>query len=171
MRYNNFQEAVKKILLFLLLIMPIYLSLSLYFLDKNYFICPIEYKGDAVIRCDSRGEGFFAARRNGKRIHEGIDLFAETGSPVLACRSGIIIAARKSRGMGNFIIIRHPGNIITIYGHLSRIYVQRNAFVRQGEVIGSVGKTGNANYADIQPHLHFEVRKDGIPQDPSEYLE
>jgi len=162
---------MKKILLFLLFIMPFYLSVSLYFLDKDYFRSPIEYKGDAVIRCDSRGEGFFAAKRNGNRAHEGIDLFAEIGSPVLACRSGIIIAARKNRGMGNFIIIRHPGNIITIYGHLSKMYVHRNGFVRQGEVIGSVGKTGNANYADIQPHLHFEVRKNGVPQDPLEYLE
>jgi len=162
---------VKKTLLFLLFILPVYLSLSLYFLDKNYCLCPIEYKHDVVIRYDSRGEGFFAARRNGNRLHEGIDLFAQIGSPVLACRSGIIIAARKSKGMGNFIIIRHPGNIISIYGHLSNIYVQKNAFVRQGEVIGTVGKTGNADYPDIQPHLHFEIRKNGIPQDPLEYLE
>ncbi|PIP20260.1 MAG: hypothetical protein COX40_05715 [Candidatus Omnitrophica bacterium CG23_combo_of_CG06-09_8_20_14_all_40_11] len=162
---------MKKILLFLLLIMPIYLLVSLYFLDKNYFLCPIEYKQDAVIRCDSRGEGFFGSSRNGNRTHEGIDLFAEIGSPVLACRSGIIVAARKNRGMGNFIIIRHPGNIITMYGHLFRIYVNKNAFVRQGEVIGSVGKTGNANYRDIQPHLHFEIRKNGVPQDPLEYIE
>jgi len=104
-------------------------------------------------------------------VHEGIDLFAEIGSPVLACRSGRIIAARKNRGMGNYIIIRHPGNIITVYGHLFRIYVYKNAFVRQGQVIGSVGKTGNANYRDIQPHLHFEIRKNGIPQDPLVYLE
>jgi len=162
---------MKRILLFLLIVMPIYLSGSLYFLDKNYFLCPIEYKGDAVIRCDARGEGFFASRRNGNRVHEGIDLFAEIGSPVLACRSGIIIAARKNRGMGNYIIIRHPGHIITVYGHLSKMYVHKNAFVRQGQVIGSVGKTGNANYRDIQPHLHFEIRKNGIPQDPLDYLQ
>jgi len=162
---------MKKILLFLLVIMPVYLSVSLYFLDKNYFLCPIEYKQDAVIRCDSRGEGFFAARRNGNRVHEGIDLFAEIGSPVLAARSGRVIAARRSKGMGNFVVIHHPGNIITIYGHLHRIYVHKNAFVHQGEIIGAVGKTGNANYRAIQPHLHFEVRKDGIPQDPFEYLE
>src|SRR3989338_5357935 len=117
---------MRKILLFLLLVMPIYLSLSLYFIDKDYFLCPIEFKGDAVIRCDSRGEGFFDAKRNGNRVHEGIDFFAEIGTPVLACRSGRIVAARKNRGMGNFIIIRHPGNIISIYGHLSKIYVSRN---------------------------------------------
>ena len=168
---------MKKILLFLLFIMPIYLSVSLYFLDKNYFLCPIEYKGDAVIRCDTRGEGFFAARRNGNRLHEGIDLSAEIGTPVKACRSGRVIVSRiitnkdKKTGSGNYVIILHPGGITTTHGHLLEVYIRKNYLVRQGEVIGRVGKTGNANYADIQPHLHFEVRKDGIPQDPLEYLE
>jgi len=162
---------MKKALLFLLLAMPVYLSVSLYFTDKNYFLCPIEYNGNAVIRCDSMGEGFFAARRNGSRVHEGVDLFAEIGTPVFAARSGRVIAAGISRGMGNFIIIRHPGNIITLYGHLQRIYVHKNSFVRQGEIIAAVGKTGNANYRAIQPHLHFEVRENGIPRDPLEYLE
>jgi murein DD-endopeptidase MepM/ murein hydrolase activator NlpD len=162
---------MKKILLFLLLVLPVLLFISLYFLDKSYFLCPIEYKGDIIIRNDSRGNGFFAAERNGRRVHEGIDLFAEINKPVMAARSGMVIAATKSRGMGNYIIVRHSGNIMTIYGHLSKVYVHRYEFVRQGEVIGSVGRTGNANYLDIQPHLHFEVRKGGIPQDPLEYLQ
>jgi murein DD-endopeptidase MepM/ murein hydrolase activator NlpD len=162
---------MKKILLFLLILLPIYLLVSLYFLDKDYFLCPIEYKRDVLIRSDSRGDGFFAAERSGRRLHNGIDLFAEIGTPVMASRSGIVIAAKHTRGMGNYVIIRHPGNIITIYGHLLRIYISQNNFVRQGEVIGAVGKTGNANYRDILPHLHFEVRKDGIPEDPLEYLE
>lgn len=162
---------MKKVLLLLLVILPIYLLISLYFLDKDYFICPIEYKGNILIRCDSRGDGFFASPRNGNRIHEGIDLFAKIGSPVLAARSGQVIAAKKNRGMGNYIIIRHSDNLITIYGHLSRMYVTQNKFVRQGQIIGAVGKTGNANYHDIKPHLHFEVKKAGIPQDPFEYLQ
>ena len=161
---------MKKILLFLLTILPIYLLASLYFLDKDYFLSPIEYKRDIIIRSDSRGEGFFAADRNGKRVHEGIDLFAEVDTPVLASRFGIVISAKQNQGMGNYIRIKHFGNMITIYGHLSNIYVVKGQFVRQGQVIGSVGKSGNANYRDIQPHLHFEVRKNGIPQDPLPYL-
>ena len=85
--------------------------------------------------------------------------------------SRVITNKNKKTGSGNYVIIRHPGNISTLYGHLLEVYVKKNNLVRQGEVIGSVGKTGNANYADIQPHLHFEVRKNGIPQDPLEYLE
>jgi len=162
---------MKKIFLFLLIFLPIFLLASLYFLDKDYFLCPIEYKGDIVIRRDSRGDGLFAAERSGNRLHNGIDLFAEISTPVLAARSGIVTAATHNNGMGNYIIIRHPGNIITIYGHLSSIYVGKGNLIRQGDIIGAVGKTGNANYSAIQPHLHFEVRKDGVPEDPLEYLQ
>jgi len=162
---------MKKILLFLFIILPIYFLTSLYFLDKDYFLCPIEYKRDIIIRSDNRGNGFFGAERNGKRIHQGLDLFAEIGTPVLASRSGRVVAAAQNNGIGKFVIIKHPDSIATIYGHLSEIFVKKNQFVRQGEIIGSVGKTGNANFRDIQPHLHFEVRGNGVPQDPLEYLE
>lgn len=163
---------MKKALLFLLIALPPYLLISLYFLDKDYFLCPIEYIQDtAVIRCDGRGDGFFAAKRNGNRLHEGIDLHARIGTPVFAVRSGKVIAVNKNKGMGNYIVLRHPGSITTLYGHLFKIYARKGKLVRQGEVIGSVGKTGNANYRDIQPHLHLEVRKNGVPQDPMEYLE
>jgi murein DD-endopeptidase MepM/ murein hydrolase activator NlpD len=162
---------MKKIFLLLLITLPLYLSISLYFLDKKYFLCPIEYKWDLVIRCDGRGDGFFGAKRNGQRMHTGIDLLAQINTPVLASRSGKVISATQNKGMGKYIIIRHPNNFITIYGHLLAIYVVKNEFVRQGQVIARVGKTGNANFRDVQPHLHFEIRKDGIPQDPLEYLE
>lgn len=162
---------MKKIILVLVLIvLPAYIIISLYFLDKKYFLCPIEYQKDILIRSDNRGDGFFGADRSGKRLHEGIDLFAKVGTPVLASRSGRVSSAKKNRGMGNYVVIRHRGKIATLYGHLSKILVKKNQFVRQGEVIGLVGKTGNANFRDIQPHLHFEVRKNSIPQDPWEYL-
>lgn len=162
---------MKKALLFLCIVLPIYLFISLYFLDKDYFLCPIEYKSDIIIRSDSRGNGFFAAERKGNRLHQGIDLSAEIGTPVRASRSGRAQVAKYSRGIGNYIVIRHPGNITTLYGHLSQIYVSKGKFVRQGEVIGAVGKTGNAKFRGIQPHLHFEVRKESILQDPLEYLQ
>ena len=162
---------MKKILIFILIVLPVYLIVSLYFIDKDYFLCPIEYNKDIIIRSDSRGDGFFAAKRNGNRSHNGIDFLAEVGAPVLAVRSGRVVSATKNKGMGNYIIIRHPQGMITIYGHLSRLCVFKNDFVRQGDVIGEVGKTGNANYRDILPHLHFEVRQNGQPQDPMEYLQ
>lgn len=163
-------DSLKKIFLFSLILFPPYLLASLYFLDKDSFLCPIGYANDIVIRNDGRGDGFFAAKRSGNRMHQGLDLWADIGTPVLASRSGRVIAAKQNRGMGSFVIIRHPYNITTIYGHLSKIEVEANQFVRQGQIVGRVGKTGNANFSEIQPHLHFEVRKNNIPQDPLGYL-
>ena len=165
-----FKKAMRKILLVSLLLLTVYAAANYYFADKCYFLCPITYPGNPVIRCDSRGDGTFASSRNGNRMHQGIDLCAEIGTPVKAARSGMVIAAKTNRGMGNYVIIRHNLNLISIYGHLSRIFVTKNQLVRQGHIIGSVGKTGNARNPGIQPHLHFEIRKNGIPQDPSEYL-
>jgi murein DD-endopeptidase MepM/ murein hydrolase activator NlpD len=161
---------MKAILAVILIFFCIGLLCTFYFLDKEYFLCPIEYHGDIIIRNDARGEGSFASPRNGNRIHEGIDLFAKVATDVLASRSGKVLAATSNKGMGKYVVIRHRGGIKTIYGHLSEIKVRKGQFVRQGQLLGRVGKTGNANYRDIQPHLHFEIKKDGIPQDPLEYL-
>ena len=163
---------MKKILFIIFILLPVFLVISLSFVDKSYFLCPIEYKGGLFVRCDSRGDGFFGSQRSGKRLHEGIDLFAEIGTPVLAARSGRVIKSveQGKQGMGNFVVIRHFDGLITVSGHLSRVYVEKGAFVRQGQTIGEVGKTGNANYRDIQPHLHFEVREGGVPSDPIEYF-
>ncbi len=141
-----------------------------YFFDKNCIVCPIKYKGEIVIRADSRGNGLFGCGRNGNRLHEGIDLFADVGTPVLAARTGIVVAATQNRGMGKYIVIRHLNGLKTIYGHLSQIYVKNRTFAWRGQIIGAVGKTGNARYKMIGSHLHFEIRKDGIPQDPLTYL-
>lgn len=162
---------MKNVFLFLFVLLPIFIAINIYFLDKHYFLCPIEYRSNIIVRADSRGNGLFAAERRGNRLHQGIDLYAVVGTPVLASRGGRVIIAGKNQGMGNYIVMRHPGNILTLYGHLSKIYVSKGRFIRQGEVIGAAGKTGNANFYNIQPHLHFEIRKNSIPQDPLEYLE
>jgi len=161
---------MKKILLIILIVTAVFVFLGLARMDKQYFICPVEYNNDIIIRNDNRGDGLFAAQRSGNRMHQGIDLLADVGTPVLTARSGKVISATRNRGMGKYVIVRHRGNIITIYGHLSEIYVHKNEYVRQGQIIGSVGKTGNARPADMLPHLHFEIRKNGIPQDPLEYI-
>ncbi len=162
---------MRRLLLLLLILLPLYLFFSLSFTDKAYFLCPIDYKSTIVIRSDDMGDGLFASSRNGGRLHQGVDLFAEVGAPVRASRSGIVVQAERNKGMGNFVVIKHPGNLATVYGHLSEIYVRPRHFIRQGELIGAVGKTGNANYPGIQPHLHFEVRRGSLVQDPLEYLQ
>jgi murein DD-endopeptidase MepM/ murein hydrolase activator NlpD len=140
-------------------------------LDKHCFLCPIEYKRGIIIRSDRWGEGVFAAPRRGQRVHNGVDLFAEVGTPVLASRSGkVVIATNQEKGMGLYVVISHSGGLSTLYGHLSKILVEKNGFVRQGDVIGFVGKTGNADAPEMQPHLHFEIRNNGFLEDPLNYL-
>jgi murein DD-endopeptidase MepM/ murein hydrolase activator NlpD len=158
-------------LLFLYILLAAYVFISLAYLDKEYFICPTPCVRDYGIRDDSWGHGFFGARRgNGSRVHQGIDLLADKGAPVAASRSGWVIAARQSKGMGRYVIIRHRGGFVTIYGHLLQLTVRENQFVRQGQAVGFVGKTGNANIRAMHAHLHFEIRKDNVPVDPLEYL-
>ena len=152
---------------------PSYLSYQLYYLDKIFFFCPVECKRDTVIiRHDSYGSGDFLSNRSGSRKHNGIDLQAKFGAAVYAVRAGKVIRAQFHRGMGNFIELTHPpGGYVTIYGHLSKIEVRAGQLVRQGQKIGEVGKTGNANYRGVIPHLHFEIRRSGVPLDPMKFLE
>jgi murein DD-endopeptidase MepM/ murein hydrolase activator NlpD len=162
---------MKKIIVFFLAVLALYLAVSLYFLDKVYFLCPVEYPGEVIIRNDGYGNGYFGASRSGNRLHKGVDLFAAVGTPVFVCRRGRVISAQENKGMGKYVVIRHRGGLVTIYGHLSEIAVNKGKTLRQGDLLGRVGKTGNANLRNIQSHLHFEVRKDGRCQDPLEYLQ
>jgi len=160
----------KEFLFIILILICVVVFLGLTGTDKQYFICPIDYKSDIIIRNDNRGDGLFASSRNGRRMHKGLDLLADVGTVVCAAKSGKVVSATQNKGMGKYIIIRHRDNYITIYGHLSNIFVRKDDYLRQGQVIGSVGKTGNARAADILAHLHFEIRKNGVPQDPIEYI-
>lgn len=166
-------QRIASIFLFLLLVtFPLYLVYRLYALDRVYFFCPIEYKQDTVIlRHDAYGSGDFLAERSGQRRHNGIDLQARIGTDVYAARSGWVKEARFHKGLGNYVELAHSGGFTTIYGHLSRIAVREGRFVRQGEKLGEVGKTGNANQRGIIPHLHLEVRRSGDPLDPMQFLE
>ena len=160
---------MKKPLVFLLILVPVAIFVILYH-SRPYLICPVDYKDNIIIRSDGRGDGFFASHRNGRRLHLGVDLAAPLYAPVKAARSGKVISATANRGMGKYVIISHGRGITTLYGHLSAIDVVPAQRVRQGQVIGKVGKTGNARFSGIQPHLHFEIRQNGIYQDPLEYM-
>lgn len=166
-------QRIINIFLFLLLItFPFYLAYQLYYLDKVAFFCPIEYRqGTIMIRHDSYGSGDFLAERSGSRKHNGIDLWASMFTPVYAVRGGKVIAAKFHKGLGNYVELLHPGGYVTIYGHLSRLGVRENQIVRQAEIIGEVGKSGNAGYRGVIPHLHFEIWLKGALLNPMEFLE
>lgn len=143
---------------------------ELYFFNLHPFVSPLEIRAPLIIRNDSYGDGYFRARRSGGRPHTGIDLAAPIGTSVRSVKSGWVVVCRNSRGSGNFIEIYHKKGMVTVYAHLDTIKVRLLQRVKQGEVIGTVGKTGNANYKKMQAHLHFEIIQDGRRQDPLAWL-
>ncbi len=98
--------------------------------------------------------------------HPGIDLAAPTGSPVYACAPGKVTAVLFSNVYGNHIIIKHNDGNESLYGHLSKTIATLNQIVKAGTLIGEVGSTGMST----GPHLHFEIRKSGVPTDPQVFI-
>ena len=100
--------------------------------------------------------------QRGGNLHAGIDFGAPIGTPVYVARSGSVIAAGAASGFGQWVKLRHPGNITTVYGHISRWTVTVGQAVQAGQLIAYSGNEGRST----GPHLHFEVRVDDIAVDP-----
>ncbi|MGC8734169.1 MAG: murein hydrolase activator EnvC family protein [bacterium] len=100
------------------------------------------------------------------RFHSGIDIGAPYGAPIYAAENGKVILASWYDGYGYCIIIDHGDGVSTLYAHCSSIIVKQGQYVSKGQVIGYVGSTGNST----GPHLHFEVRINGNPVNPFNYL-
>ena len=101
-----------------------------------------------------------------RRLHTGVDLNATSGTSIRAAGDGVVVSAGWLGGYGNATIIDHGGGVATLYGHQSAILVREGQEVKRGQVIGRVGCTGSCT----GPHLHYEVRINGNPVDPSPYL-
>ncbi|MFM9941222.1 MAG: M23 family metallopeptidase [Hyphomicrobiaceae bacterium] len=101
-----------------------------------------------------------------RKQHTGVDFVGPIGEPVLAVAAGVVIEALYKSQNGNFVAIRHRGGLSTTYSHLSRITVKAGDCLERGQVIGHVGSTGLV----AEPHLHFEVLKDGVFVDPAPLL-
>lgn len=101
------------------------------------------------------------------RMHYGVDLGAPAGAPVRAARAGTVSYAGSGyRGYGKLVILDHSDGYQTLYAHNSRLMARKGKKVAAGQIIAHVGATGNAT----APHLHFEIRRHGRPQDPALYL-
>ena len=100
------------------------------------------------------------------RMHKGQDIGAPTGTPIKAAKAGRVIKAGGGGGYGNLTLVDHGGGIVTAYAHQSRFAAGEGAQVQTGQVIGYVGSTGNST----GPHLHFEVRVNGVQRNPRPYL-
>ena len=101
-----------------------------------------------------------------KQFHNGLDMAAPGGSPILAAYDGEVVAADYSATMGNYVMINHGDGLITIYMHASALEVSKGQVVVRGEEIAKVGTTGRST----GNHLHFSVRKDGSYVNPWNYF-
>jgi lipoprotein NlpD len=101
------------------------------------------------------------------RDHDGIDMAAPIGTPVYAAAAGVVIyAGDQVRGYGNMVVVRHNDGMVTVYAHNSVLLAHSGDVVGVGQEIARVGETGRST----GPHLHFEVRREGNPQDPMKFL-
>lgn len=112
----------------------------------------------------------FGMRRDpfgrGSKFHNGIDIAGAYGTPVYATASGQVINASYRGGFGNLVIIRHGYGFETYYAHLSGFAVSTGQWVKRGQVIGYMGRSGTAT----GPHLHYEVHVNGVAVNPYRYL-
>jgi murein DD-endopeptidase MepM/ murein hydrolase activator NlpD len=100
------------------------------------------------------------------KFHEGMDIAAQTGTPVVAPADGVVMKAGFSTGYGNMVEISHGYGLKTVFGHNSRLNVKAGQRVKRGDVISYVGDTGSST----GPHLHYEVRVNGLPVNPVKYM-
>jgi murein DD-endopeptidase MepM/ murein hydrolase activator NlpD len=99
-------------------------------------------------------------------LHTGVDISAPTGTPVRAAADGVVLYATWMSGYGRIVVLDHGSGYQSLYAHLSRFAVVPGQEIRQGDRIGYVGSSGRAT----APHLHYEVRMNGIPRNPSRFL-
>ena len=104
---------------------------------------------------------------NGQRaFHEGIDFMAEYGTPILAAAGGVVVYSDFHPQYGNMVEIDHGNDLVSRYAHASKRLVKAGDVVLSGAKIAEVGRTGRATGT----HLHFEVRHNGVPQNPTQFL-
>lgn len=124
----------------------------------------------SIIPTDGWVTSHFGPRKShyAKRVkmHEGIDIGARAGTPIVSTADGVVIFSGKKPGFGNFIKIRHGYGVETIYAHAKKLFVRAGKKVKRGDLIAAVGSTGYST----GPHVHYEVRINQVPVDPLYYI-
>lgn len=134
--------------------------------DRLEHVPAIQPVSESKLRQMASGYGYRVDPIYGtKRLHEGMDFSAPIGTDIYATGRGRVIFAGWKSAYGNLIEIDHGYNYVTRYAHLSKINVRQGQTVERGEKIGEVGNTGKST----GPHLHYEVRLRGAPQNPVNY--
>jgi murein DD-endopeptidase MepM/ murein hydrolase activator NlpD len=130
---------------------------------REGFVWPVQHPELYI----SSGYGHRRSSGGSGRIHKGVDLICPKGTPVRAAANGKVTDSERSGAYGEIIVVEHEGNMSTAYAHLTDRFVEVGTEILQGDIIGTVGDTGNAS----TDHLHYEVRVGGQPVDPDAYLQ
>ena len=109
---------------------------------------------------------FGAVSRIRSSVHTGLDIATSSGTPIKAAASGKVTFAGWKGSYGNLLVITHSNGVQTYYGHCSKLYVSAGQSVSQGQTVAAVGSTGNST----GPHLHLEIRVNGVAYNPQKYL-
>ncbi|MCC6272555.1 MAG: M23 family metallopeptidase [Deltaproteobacteria bacterium] len=142
---------------------------SFFLEDANDMLPDLEAKIPEMMPCAGIITSDFGWRRVSRRrgrMHLGVDIAAPYGSPVLAPADGRVAFVGRKGGYGLTVVIDHGGNLTTLFAHNSEIFVSEGDSVRKGQEISKVGMTGHST----GPHVHYEVRVDGNPVNPSKFL-
>lgn len=131
-------------------------------LGSGKYIWPLQTKGRITSYFGYRFHPILRKRK----YHSGVDMSAPSGLSILAADSGVAVFVGWNNGYGKMVILDHGSNFSTVYGHCSIIQVSQGQTVTKGQTIAQVGSTG----LSTGPHLHFEIRKKGVPMDPLVYL-
>ncbi len=99
-------------------------------------------------------------------MHDGVDFSSPAGTPILASASGKVVKSEMEAGYGNVVDVDHGNGLVTRYAHASKLMVKLGDLVVRGQTLAEVGNTGRST----APHLHFEVRMNGVPQNPAKFL-
>jgi murein DD-endopeptidase MepM/ murein hydrolase activator NlpD len=141
-------------------------ALQAYFEDQKALLASVPsswpIRGWVTSGFGGREDPWTAERAN----HAGLDIAAPHGKPVQAPGDGTVLFAGVEGGYGNVIVLDHGHGIRTRYGHLSRMNVRAGDRVKRADLLGAVGSTGRST----GPHLHYEVRVNGVPQNPRKFL-
>ncbi|MBI4405350.1 MAG: M23 family metallopeptidase [Deltaproteobacteria bacterium] len=115
----------------------------------------------------SSGFGYRRDPYNGLfRLHTGIDIAAEPGTPVRAPANGVVVFAGYREGYGKVVVLDHGYGISSLFAHNSKLFVGSGLRIKRAEVISQVGSTGHTT----GPHLHYEIRKNGVPVNPAPFF-
>ncbi|WP_370088889.1 M23 family metallopeptidase [Ekhidna sp.] len=134
--------------------LPIAVSSNVYELRDVYLFSPLF-------------DGIITDEFNPKKDHYGVDIVAQENEPVRSVADGVVIMSSWTLDGGYIIAIQHPGNLISVYKHNSELFKNVGNFVAAGEVVATIGNTGELTSG---PHLHLELWHNGNPVNPQEYI-